>query len=245
MPITTIAIEPDGERAAGAACGGARAAIRACPPWPPAGCRARCRSPCWPARYGSLPASHSLGWPGAAVFGYGLACRWLSTVGPFAGAEDGPPSLFGPCGVATMMNRCQVPLASPSERSEAMLRNEQREVVAGRLRRREEAAASGRAAPSSRSGALMPRGTSGSAANSPTDSSSDPSRRLNGGLRRSDGVPISSASARSGAAVTQRLARPAAARGTAPPCWPGTAAAAGTARSPRRASPAPRRSTPG
>ena len=33
----------------------------------------------------------------------------------------------------------------------------------------------------------MPRGTSGSAANSPTDSSSDPSRRLNGGLRRSDG----------------------------------------------------------
>ena len=77
----------------------------------------------WPARYGSLPASHSRGWPGAAVFGYGLVCRWLDSVGPLAGADDGPPSLFGPCGVVTMMNRCQVPLRSPSLSSEEMLRN--------------------------------------------------------------------------------------------------------------------------
>ena len=52
----------------------------------------------------------------------------------------------------------------------------------------------------------MPCGTSGSAANSPTDSSSDPSRRLNGGLRRRTGVPISTVSARSGAAVSSASA---------------------------------------
>ena len=28
-----------------------------------------------PTRNGSLPASHSFGWPGEAVFGYGLECR--------------------------------------------------------------------------------------------------------------------------------------------------------------------------
>ncbi len=77
-----------------------------------------------PRAYGSLPASHSFGWPGEAVFGYGLACRWLSTVGPSAGAEAGPPSLFGPCGVAMMMNRCQVPFLSPSDSSEETLRNQ-------------------------------------------------------------------------------------------------------------------------
>ena len=58
-----------------------------------------------PARYPSLPDSHSRGCPGEAVFGYGFACRWLSIVGPLAGAEDGPDSLFGPTGAATMMNR--------------------------------------------------------------------------------------------------------------------------------------------
>jgi hypothetical protein len=77
----------------------------------------------WPRRYGSLPASHSRGWPGAAVFGYGLVWTWLSSLGPLAGAEAGPPSLFGPCGVVTMMKRCQVPLRSPSLSSEEMLRN--------------------------------------------------------------------------------------------------------------------------
>jgi hypothetical protein len=75
-----------------------------------------------PRTKGSLPASHSFGWPGAAVFGYGLECRWFSRFGPFAGAEASEPSLFGPCGVATMMNRCQVPFTSPSESSEPMLR---------------------------------------------------------------------------------------------------------------------------
>ena len=77
----------------------------------------------WPATYGSLPASHSFGWPGAAVFGYGFVCRWFSRVGPLAGADEGPPSLLGPCGVATMMNRCQVPWLSPSLSSEETLRN--------------------------------------------------------------------------------------------------------------------------
>ena len=77
----------------------------------------------WPRRNCSLPASHSRGWPGAAVFGYGLVCRWLDSVGPLAGADDGPPSLLGPCGVVTMMKRCQVPLRSPSLSSEEMLRN--------------------------------------------------------------------------------------------------------------------------
>ena len=52
-----------------------------------------------------------------------MTWTWLSAPGPFAGAEEGPPSLFGPCGVAMMMKRCHVPLASPSLRSEAMLRN--------------------------------------------------------------------------------------------------------------------------
>ena len=71
---------------------------------------------------------------------------------------------------------------------------------------------------------------------SASSSSSDASRSLNAGERRSTGVPTSSASARSGAAVAQRRARRAGARGTAPRCWPGTAAARGTTRSPRRAS---------
>ena len=44
-------------------------------------------------------------------------------VGPLAGADAGPPSLFGPCGVATMMKRCQVPLRSPSLSSDETLRN--------------------------------------------------------------------------------------------------------------------------
>ena len=73
-----------------------------------------------------MAASHSFGWPGEAVFGYGLVWRWFSRVGPSAGSEDGPPSLFGFCGpdgVATMMNRCQVPLRSPSLSSEETLRN--------------------------------------------------------------------------------------------------------------------------
>jgi hypothetical protein len=70
-----------------------------------------------------LPASHSFGWPGAAVFGYGLVCKWFSTVGPLAGLAACVPSEFGPFGVATMMKRCQVPLASPSESSEETLRN--------------------------------------------------------------------------------------------------------------------------
>ena len=63
-------------------------------------------------------------WPGAAVFGYGFACRWLSVVGPLAGPLDGPPSVFGPCGVAMMMKRCQVPFSSPSDSRLAMLRNQ-------------------------------------------------------------------------------------------------------------------------
>src|SRR5205814_1533878 len=36
----------------------------------------------WPAAYFSLPASHSRGWPGEAVLGYGLTWTWLSCVGP-------------------------------------------------------------------------------------------------------------------------------------------------------------------
>jgi len=43
--------------------------------------------------------------------------------GPFAGADDGPPSLFGPCGGAMMMNRCVVPFEPPSLRRLATLRN--------------------------------------------------------------------------------------------------------------------------
>ena len=75
-----------------------------------------------PATYFSRAASHSAGWPGAPVFGYGLTCRWLASVGPLAGALEMTCSELGPSGSATMMNRCQVPLASPSESSEATLR---------------------------------------------------------------------------------------------------------------------------
>ena len=69
-----------------------------------------------------MPASHSCVCPGDAVFGYGLACRWLASVGPFAGPLEGPPSLFGPVGVAMMMKRCQVPFESPTDRRLAMFR---------------------------------------------------------------------------------------------------------------------------
>ena len=61
--------------------------------------------------------------PEHAVFGYGFECRWLSArSGPLAGALDGPPSLFGPCGVAMMMKRCQVPFLSPSDSRLPVLR---------------------------------------------------------------------------------------------------------------------------
>ena len=53
------------------------------------------------------------------------------------GADDGPPSLFGPCGAATMMNRCQVPLSSPSDSRRRDVAEPQRHVVARRLHRRE------------------------------------------------------------------------------------------------------------
>src|SRR5204863_9736683 len=77
-----------------------------------------------PTRKSSFAASHSGVCPGESVFGYGFEWRWFSVVGPFAGALDGPPSLFGPCGVATMMKRCHVPFLSPSDRWLAMLRNQ-------------------------------------------------------------------------------------------------------------------------
>jgi hypothetical protein len=57
------------------------------------------------------------------VCGYGFVWRWLDSSGPFAGALDGLPSLFGPCGVGMMMKRCHVPVVSPSLRREAALRN--------------------------------------------------------------------------------------------------------------------------
>ena len=76
-----------------------------------------------PGSHGSLPASHSFVRPLPGVFGYGLACRKFEGSGPpLAGASDGPPSLFGPAGAETMMNRCHVPLLSPSESRLAMLR---------------------------------------------------------------------------------------------------------------------------
>ncbi len=42
---------------------------------------------------------------------------------PAAGLADGPPSLFGPCGVAMMMKRWPVPLLSPCESRLETLRN--------------------------------------------------------------------------------------------------------------------------
>jgi hypothetical protein len=68
-----------------------------------------------PLMYRSLPASHSCGWPGEAVFGYGFECRkFLPSPPPFAGAEAGLPSLFGPFGTSKTMNRCQAPRSLPS-----------------------------------------------------------------------------------------------------------------------------------
>ena len=66
--------------------------LMAAPVWPSSacpGCRAGSRSPS-PARV-ALVARLALAasGPGAAVFGYGFTCRWLSTCGPFAGAFDG------------------------------------------------------------------------------------------------------------------------------------------------------------
>ena len=77
-----------------------------------------------PATYGSLPASHSFGWPGAAVFGYGLVCRWFVVASArWPARTTGRPRCSGPAASATMMKRCQVPLRSPSLSSEETLRN--------------------------------------------------------------------------------------------------------------------------
>src|SRR5207248_10407459 len=40
-----------------------------------------------PERYRSFPASHSAGWPGAAVYGYGPECRKLSSTRFFCVGE--------------------------------------------------------------------------------------------------------------------------------------------------------------
>ena len=105
-----------------AAAGGA--AIAASPPSWPAACRARCRSRSCPvsvrlvARLALLAAG-----PATPCSGTGWSAGGCPRVGPLAGADDGPPSLFGPCGVAMMMKRCQVPLTSPSLSSDETLRN--------------------------------------------------------------------------------------------------------------------------
>src|SRR5690606_29873002 len=81
-------------------------------PWLPGTLPITCR----PVRYGSLPASHSIGlWLGAAVFGYGLKCRKLSMSSPppLAAAAAKEPSLLGPSGGSNTVTRCQRPPSAP------------------------------------------------------------------------------------------------------------------------------------
>src|SRR3954453_4324765 len=83
----------------------------------------------WPARYPSLPASHSRGCcPGEAVLGYGF--EWRKFAGPvpnrfcpgivavlseLGGFEEGLVSLFGsPPGLDMTRNRCPVAVPSPT-----------------------------------------------------------------------------------------------------------------------------------
>ena len=95
---------------------------------------------CLPTRKGSLPASHSFGWPGEAVFGIRVGVQvvvLLARDAPLAGAEDGPPSLLGPCGVAMMMKRCAGAVLVAVAEQAGDVAEQQRRVVADRLGRRQ------------------------------------------------------------------------------------------------------------
>ena len=160
-----------------AACGGA---IRASPSvlacWVPGRVADR-RS--GPRRNGSLPASHSCGWPGDAVFGYGFVCRWLSARRPVGRADDGPPSLFGPCGVGDDDEPLPRAVGVALAEQRGDVAEQQRDVVALGLRGRRGRPASASARCSASVVARRPRGTIGSSANVCSSSSSDASRRLN------------------------------------------------------------------
>ena len=245
MPITTSAIEPDGERAPARAAAAPRGS---------SGLALR-RGLLGPGHV----ADHRLAGDVRLVArlallrlarappcsGTGSRAGGCRRVGPFAGAEDGPPSLFGPCGVATMMNRCQVPLASPSESSEATLRNQARGSCRSSAPARGSRASGSAVCIVSVSG-WMPRGTSGSSENVATASSSDASRALNGRRaaqhRRADLERVGEVRR---AAVAARATPGCSSRNSALGVGQERPLDAGTARSPRRASPGPRRSTPG
>ena len=165
-----------------------------------------------------MPASHSLGWPGEAVFGYGLRVQVVvlrARPPPLAGADDGPPSLLGPCGVAMMMKRWPCRSASPSLSRLDDVAEPQRRVVADRLDGRQVRDVGVEDASRCSSRSRTPRVTSGSSAKRSSASKAG-SRRVVEGTERLQrrACRSSSASARSGAAVAQRPRRPGAARGT-------------------------------
>ena len=158
----------------------------------------------WPTRYGSLPASHSFGWPGAAVFGYGLVCRWLSSVGPLAGRrrraalvvralrrgdDDEPLPGAVACRPRSAARRCCGRTASRSCRPSGSARGSR---------------ASGRRDFTSWSVDLMPRGTSGSLENVCSSCSSDSRRWFSGGVLGSTSMPAPSASRERGRGGAQR-----------------------------------------
>ena len=94
----------------------------------------------WPVLYGSLPASHSWGLPGRGGVRVGVVVQVVvGFAAPLAGAEAAPPSLFGPFRRLegerpTQLRRPLVSLKRAGEVAEG-----QRQVVAGRLRRGDEA----------------------------------------------------------------------------------------------------------
>ena len=78
--------------------------------------------------YGSLPAAHSAGCPGEAVYGYGLLCSGpcsssgCSSPGVVYGRLDGVPSPPGTSSTITEKNRSVVPVMTFSDTALAVLR---------------------------------------------------------------------------------------------------------------------------
>ena len=192
-------------------------------------------------RYGSLPASHSRGWPGAAVFGYGLVCRWLSARRPVGGRRrraalvvralrrgDDDEPLPGAVAVALAEQRGDV--AEPQRRRSCRRSGPARGSRSVGFERLD----------ASRSVALMPRGTSGSSANvcSSLEQRREPAveRRRRAAARACRSRArrrASGAAVRSARDARLQLAEQALGVGA------GTAAGAGTSRSPASSAGAP------
>ena len=86
-----------------------------------------------PASHGSLPASHSFVWPRRGGVRVQVGVQVVSSPGPFAGALDGLPSLFGPCGVGDDDEALAVPFCRRSESRLDDVAEAERRVVADRL----------------------------------------------------------------------------------------------------------------